>query len=178
MLSIIRIIDARSAMLPDDVFRDRLERTLVEIEAAVAKVRDFAAIDIAANPAYWRLEVVPVEAGACPFELIISADQTFSLKLANEAYEGLPIERLEFFPHLVHAVEQGHVERISKHSTLTDALVAVAMRVTLAPDWHWQRERRIVPQTTSEEWRTQPYLPYRRRAATRDVTRERTPADA
>ncbi len=151
-------------MLPDDVFRDRLEQTLVEIEAAVAKVRDFAAVDIAASPAYWRLVVVPVEEAACPFELMIRADQTFSLKLADETAENLPIERFEFFPHLVRAIEEGHVEKISKHSTLTDALVAVAMRVALTPGWDWLHERRITPATSEEEWRTQPYLPYRRRS--------------
>ena len=48
-------------MLPDDVFRDRLEQTLVEIEAWARKTRDCATIDVGASQQYWR------HAGSSPF---------------------------------------------------------------------------------------------------------------
>jgi hypothetical protein len=149
-------------MLPDDVFRDRLEQTLVEIEKSVAKMRDYAAVDVAASPRYWRVVVLPFFAAACPMDLMIKADQTFSLKLAGEAFEDRPVEHFELFPHLVRAIEAGHVEKISKHDAMTDALVAIEMRVALGPGWDWLGERRIAPVTSAEEWRTHRYLAYRR----------------
>ena len=178
MLSVIRIIDTRSAMLPDDVFRHRLEQTLVEIEASAARLRECAAVSVTAKPNYWRAIVMPNLAAACPFDLMICADQTFNLKLANEAYTRLPVDRFELFPHLVRAIEAGQVEKISKYSTMTDALVAVAMRVALAPGWDWIEERRLSPASTAEEWRTHRYLPYRRSPENTRVSGANILADA
>jgi len=150
-------------MLPDDVFRDRLEKTLIEIEAMVPNIRDCAAVDVTASAHYWRLVVQPYLAEACPFELLINSNQKFSLKLADETFENLPVERFELFPHLVRAIEAGHVEKISKLDTMTDVLVAVAMRVELKPGWDWLGERRITTLPSPAEWRTHRYLSYRRR---------------
>ncbi|MBS0251710.1 MAG: hypothetical protein JSR78_11680 [Proteobacteria bacterium] len=149
-------------MLPDDVFRDRLEKTLVEIEAAVARMRDYAAVDVTATPAYWRVVVLPVLPEACLFELLITSKQTFSLKLAEETFENLPVEHFELFPHLVHAIEAGRVEKISKFDAMTDELVAIEMRVMLGPGWDWRGERRIAKAPPEEIWRTHGYLAYRR----------------
>ena len=149
-------------MLPDDVYRDRLEQTLVEIEKCVAKMQNCAAIDLAVTPYYWRAAVLPVFPDACPFDLIIRADQKFSLKLDDEAFEDLPVEHFELFPHLVRAIEAGHVDRISKLDVTTDGLVAIEMRVELGPGWEWHRERRIASKPPAEEWRTHRYLAYRR----------------
>jgi hypothetical protein len=54
-------------MLPDDVFRDRLEQTLVEVEKSVTGMRDCAAVDVTASPRYWSVVVLPFLAPACPF---------------------------------------------------------------------------------------------------------------
>ncbi|MFA5955340.1 hypothetical protein [Hyphomicrobium sp.] len=149
-------------MLPDDVFRDRLEHTLQDVEAAVAKMVDFAAVDVSVSQRYWRVVVLPFFAAACPFDLMIRADQKYSLKLANETFEDRPVERFELFPRLVRAIEAGQVEKISKLDAMTDALVAIEMRVSLEPGWNWHGERRLAAATPSEEWRTHRYLPYRR----------------
>jgi len=149
-------------MLPDDVFRDRLEQTLVEVEKSIANMRNCAAVDVSASPRYWSVVVLPFLAAACPFELIIKADQKFSLKLAGEAFENRPVESFELFPHLVRAVEAGHVEKISKFDAMTETLVAIEMRVELERGWDWLGERRIRPTTPAEEWRTHRYLAYRR----------------
>lgn len=149
-------------MLPDDVFRDRLERTLVEVEAIVSKMRDCASVNVSATPRYWRVTVVPFFASACPFELMIKSDQKFNLKLASEVFENRPVDHFELFPHLIRAIDEGHVEKISKFDVTTGALVAVEMRVALGPGWEWSGERRIAPPTPSEEWRTHRYLAYRR----------------
>ncbi len=149
-------------MLPDDVFRDHLERTLVDIEAWAEKARECAAIDITASQKYWRMVVLPYVPLACPFELLIKSDQNFSLKLADETYENRPIERFDLFPALARAVEAGHAERIETFDATTDALVAIASRVELMPGWDWIGERRLVPPVQSEECRTHRFLSYRR----------------
>lgn len=151
-------------MLPDDVFRDRLEQTLVEIETHVANTREWAVVEVAASPRYWRMAVLPFFPGACPFELMIKADQKFSLKLAEHAFEDRRLESFDLFPNLIRAVEAGHVEKISKFNAMTEKLVAVAMRVDLSPDSHWSGEHRLLPPVPSEEWRTHRYLPYCRRS--------------
>jgi hypothetical protein len=150
------------SMLSTDVFRERLERTLIDIEQWAAAVGDCADVGIAASEHYWRMVVVPNVDLACPFELIIKSDQKFGLKLAAETYEGRPIERFELFPALVRAVEAGRVDRIEKYNAMTDALAGIAMRVELAPGWDWIGDRRIAPATAAEEWRTHRFLPYRR----------------
>lgn len=85
-------------MLPNDVFRDRLERTLIDLEAWAKATADCAEIGIAASERYWRMVVVPNADLACPFELMIKSDQKFGLKLAAETYDDRPIERLDLFP--------------------------------------------------------------------------------
>jgi hypothetical protein len=149
-------------MLPDDVFRARLEQTLVEVEIIVSKLRGCAAVDVSATPRYWRATVLPFFAAACPFELMIKSDQKFNLKLSNEAFEDRPLEHFELIPHLVRAINEGNVEKISKFDAMTDALVAIEMRVALGPGWEWFGERRLAPVAPSEEWRTHRYLAYRR----------------
>lgn len=149
-------------MLPDDVFRDRLEKTLIEIETHVAKTRDNAAVEIAASPNYWRLIMLPYCAAACPFELMIKASQKFSLKIAEETFEDLPIEGFDLFPKLVQAIEAGRVDRIEMLDSKTGFLARIAMRVELAPGWDWLGEHQVGPPADSEEWRTHRYLAYRR----------------
>ncbi|MBN9246743.1 MAG: hypothetical protein J0I81_04715 [Hyphomicrobium sp.] len=149
-------------MLSDDVFRDRLEATLVDIERWAATIRDCADVGIAASDRYWRIAVVPNEDLACAFELMIRSDQKFGLKLAAETYDDRPIERFDIFPALVRAIEAGRVDKIEMYNTMTNALVGIATRVELAPGWDWIGDRRVARATAAEEWRTRRFLPYRR----------------
>ncbi len=149
-------------MLSDDVFRDRLEQTLVDIETWAAGIRDCADVGIAASDRYWRIVVVPNEDLACSFELLVKADQTFDLRLAAETYEDRPIERMDLFPALVRAIEAGHVDKIEMYNVMTAALAGITMRVELQPGWDWIGQRRIAPSGSGEEWRTRRFLPYRR----------------
>jgi len=149
-------------MLSNDVFRDRLEQTLVDLESWAAGMADCAEVGIAASDRYWRMVVVPNVDLACPFELMIKSDQKFGLKLAAETYEDRPIERFDLFPALVRAIEAGHVDKIEIFNAMTDRLVGIAMRVGLKPGWDWIADRRIAPPTSAEEWRTRRFLPYRR----------------
>ena len=158
----------RSALiLPDDVFRARLAATISEMENWVAAHRDCADCDMSSTSSYWKLRVVPRMTGACPFEMMFRANQTFSMSLAREVYEDRPFDTFEFFPMLARAVAGGHVERIETRSALTGALEAIEMRVVLEDGWAWIGERRVGARQsrrveTAEERRVYRFLPYRR----------------
>jgi hypothetical protein len=154
-------------MLPDDVFRDRLERTLVDLEAWADGMRDCAEIDIAASPRYWRMSVAPHIAGGCPFELMINSDQTFDLRLASEVYENKPLDRFDFFVKLANAIAAGRVERNETRNALTGVLLAIGMRVEIQDGWDWTGVRRVTPVPlpaleADEERSTHRFLSYRR----------------
>jgi len=154
-------------MLSDDVFRDNLERTLIKLEKWADTLTDCAAIDIAAGRHYWRLSVAPFTPGACPFELLIKSDQTFSLRLDRETYEDNPVDTFEFFSQLVNAIRAGRVERIETLDSATRSLVAIETRVELSPGGEWIGHRQIAPRAqrssdVREERRTMRFLPFRR----------------
>jgi hypothetical protein len=155
------------SMLPDDVFRERLEQTLVDLETWAEETRGAADIAITASDRYWRMVVKPFFPGACPFELLIKASQTFDLGLDREAYENKPIQRFDLFLILVKAIVAGQVERIETRNALTGILTNVAMRVELAPGWDWigsrtVQKRFIRPLEADEEQSIHRFLSYNR----------------
>jgi hypothetical protein len=152
-------------MLPDDVYRDRLEKTLVELETWANGINDSADIAITASDRYWRMAVSPFLPGACPFELLIKAGQTFDIALAGEVYENKPVERFDLFPELVTAIAAGRVERIITRNTLTAIPIDVATRVELAPGLDWIAGRNVLKHfarqlEADEERQTRRFLPY------------------
>jgi hypothetical protein len=154
-------------MLPDDVFRERLEKTLVDLEAWAKTIRDCADAEVDASQRHWRMSVVPYIPGACPFELLIKADQTFSLNLAGEFYEDRPLDRFDFFIKLVDAIAAGRVDRVETYSAPTGMLLGIAMRVAIEDGWDWIGSREVtrhrMPLLESEiERRTRRYLSYLR----------------
>jgi hypothetical protein len=154
-------------MLPDDVFRERLEQTLIDLENWADEMRDCADIEISASGQYWRMSVRPHFPNTCPFELLIHRDQTFDLALAGERYEKKPIERFDLFLKLVKAISAGQVDRIETRNTLTGVLIAITMRVEIAEGWDWLGHRTVLKRSLdalkqSEERQTFRFLPYRR----------------
>lgn len=154
-------------MLSDDVYRDRLEKTLVELESWANETRASADIAIIASDKYWRMAVLPFLPSACPFELLIKADQTFDLVLNGEVYESREVERFDLFPKLAAAIAAGHVERIETRNSQTGILIDVATRVELASGWDWTGSRRVLqrfvrPLEVHEERETHRFLSYRR----------------
>ncbi len=147
-------------MIPDDVFRDRLEQTLVEIETHISNTRECAAVEVIASPHYWRMVVIPFFPATCSFELIIRADQKFSIRLADQTFEDRTVEDFSLFLKLLRAIESGRVEKILKFDAMTEKLVAIAMRLSLDSNHHWHGEHRLAPVPPNEEWRTHRYLPY------------------
>lgn len=154
-------------MLPDDVYRHRLEKTLIELEAWANDKRGSADIAITASDRYWRMAVTPFLPGACSFELLIKSDQTFDLALNGEVYENKPVERFDLFPKLVQAIASGHAERIETRNALTGILTNIASRVELAPGWDWIGSRDVLKKFAreleeSEERQTHRFLAYER----------------
>lgn len=156
-------------MHSDDVFRARLSETVAELDRWAATLTDVATIEMAETSTYWRMAVRPFMVGAAPFDLLIEADQKFSLNVAGEIYEKKPVDSFEFFPKLARAIAAGHVERIESRCAMTGALELVDTRITLDDGWAWIGERRCglrqVARAKAEAAavsRSHRFLPYRR----------------
>lgn len=154
-------------MLPDDVFRERLEQTLIGLEKWAKETRDCANIEIIASDRYWRMDVRPSFPGACPFELLINANQTFDLSLDGEVYESRRIENFGLFLKVAESVAAGRIERIETRNALTSILIAIAMRIELADGFDWIGSRTVLKRAChlleqDEVRRAFQYLPYRR----------------
>jgi hypothetical protein len=154
-------------MLPDDVFRVRLEETLIELESWAAAMRECADIEITASEQYWHMTVNPWLKRACPFELLIDSKQTFALALNAEAYDNAPIDQFDLFPKLARAIASGRVEKIETRNALTGILIAIAMRVEIAEGWDWIGHRIVLERSLDtlgqeEVCETSRYLPYQR----------------
>lgn len=153
--------------LPDDLFRARLAETIETMEAWAAATRDAAEITINVHTTFWKMSSLPFASGACPFEALFNADQTYGLVIGGERYEDRPFDRFEFFPMMARAIASGRVERVETMSALTANLEMVEMRIELEDGWVWIGERRVGHRPkrrieTPEERRGQRFLPYRR----------------
>ncbi len=58
-------------MLPDDVFRSRLQATIMALRYWAPSIADAARLEDTETSDYWKIIVTPAMASACPFELIL-----------------------------------------------------------------------------------------------------------
>lgn len=154
-------------MYSDDVYRNKLASVIDALDAWARNTRDAADIETDVTTSFWKMTVTPKTLGACPFELMLRADQRFNVRIGDEAYEEKPVDTFEFFPMLARAIERGHVERVAVSSALTGALDAIETRVTLEDGWAWIGERRVGQRgsrrvESAQEQRAHRFLPYRR----------------
>ena len=154
-------------MFSNDVYRANLASVIATLEAWARDHRDAAEIETAAVTSYWKMAVMPHTTGACPFEILLRADQRFDVNIAGEAYYDKPIDRFDFFPMLARAVFAGNVARVDISNALTSALESVETRVTLEDGWTWIGERRVGTRSarkieSAQESRAHRFLPYRR----------------
>ena len=157
----------QSALLPDDVFRSKLEVLAASLSQWAVVHEDCATIKILNVAGYWKMTSQPHTAGACPFELQFRADQCYDVAIGGELYEDLKIGNFALYLNLVEAVAHGNVTRILTTSALTGALQSLETRVAL-PDgtiWsgarsHVENSRRCPPDSELNEVRR--FLPYRR----------------
>lgn len=153
--------------LPTDVFRARLAETVEALEEWAAATRSAADISIREQATFWKLSAAPYARGACPFEVLFNAEQTYSLAIAGEVYEDRPFDRFEFFPMMARAMSAGRVERVETANALTATIEMIETRIELEDGWVWIGERRIGQRQrrtldTPEERRVKRFLPYSR----------------
>ena len=61
-------------MLPDDVFRARLQATITALQYWAPSIADAARLHESETGDYWKITVMPEVASACPFELTLHAE--------------------------------------------------------------------------------------------------------
>lgn len=154
-------------MLPDDVYREKLEATLLKLEAWADTVSDCATIDIKATREYWRLSTDPFAFAAAPLQLMIDRKQRFALSVGAESYDDNQIDQFDDFERLVEGIANGSSELVEVRSAVTDELLAIETCVHFDDGRIFSRSRKIAAPfenglQPSTERRRFPYLAYRR----------------
>ena len=155
-------------MLPDDVFRARLQSTITALRYWAPSVADAARLEETECGDYWRLNVQPNVDSACPFEIILHADQRYDVSIADENYEGRPVEAFEWIVPFANAIANGEVVQRRWISRLTGLERSVETVVLLGGGGVWSDGRGDIPQKRptldddGTELRERRFLPYRR----------------
>jgi len=130
-------------MLSDDVFRSRLQATLADLAQWVRSIGDVADAKLVEGPGFCRLTVAPTAAGACPFEMILRADQRLDISIGRETYEERAMPPLTSLLPLAHALAEGRVIQRHWRSAATGTLGAIETIVSPRSGDAW-RDHRLV----------------------------------
>lgn len=154
-------------MLSDDVYRAQLEATIAALRYWVPQIADVARIEETDAPEYWKLTVTPHVANACPFELMLRADQKHDLMIASEAFEDRDTKDLNLFLPLVEAIASGNVVQRLTSSQMTGVLQAIETLVLMPKARTWRETRTIdggmpLPEGDAGEIQIKHFLAYRR----------------
>ena len=151
-------------MLPDDVFRAKRDHTIAALQQWHRTIAQYAHVEEQDTTSFWRLAIMPVTPGACPFEVIIHQRQTCDLAIGPESYENRTSDELDRLPAMAEAIAAGRVLTRTKSSAMTGLVLAIETEIQLADEQVWKAERWIVmgarPNALVREDRW--YLPYRR----------------
>jgi hypothetical protein len=154
-------------MLPDDLFRSRLQTTITALKYWAPSIADAAHVEETETGNFWKIAVGPLMANACAFELILNFDQHYDIAIGEESYEGLPIESFDVFLPFVEAIADGRVVQRRWVSRLTGLERSVETLVMLAGGGIWREARGTsvaLPSLDDDgtELRERRFLPYRR----------------
>jgi hypothetical protein len=154
-------------MLPDDLFRSRLQTTITALKYWAPSIADAARVEETETGSFWKIGVTPFLAGACPFELILHFDQNYDVAVADEVYEGLPLESFDTLLPFVEAIADGRIVQRHWMSRLTGLERTVETLVMLAGGGIWREARGARSSQPSldddgSELRERCFLPYRR----------------
>ena len=154
-------------MLPDDVFRTRLQATITALRYWAPTIASAARVEETSSGDYWRLAIVPTTPSACPLELILHSDQSYDLALAGETYQGRPIDSFDWFLPLAEAVADGQVVQRQRVSRLTGLKHSTQTLVALANGDVWFDGRDTLQsappiEDDGTEIRERRFLPYQR----------------
>ena len=156
-------------MLPDDVFRSRLQTTITALRYWAPSIADAARMQESETGNFWKIIVTPMVASACPFELILHFDQRYDLAVGDETYERRPIESFDWFVPFAEAIAERQRRAAAldqppdgpgahrwKRSSSCRAATSGAKGAGCRPH-HADRST-----TTATELRERRFLPYRR----------------
>jgi hypothetical protein len=154
-------------MLPDDVFRARLQSTITALRYWAPSIADSARLAEAETGDYWRLAVMPKVASACAFNVTLYNDQNYDLTIGGEVYGGRPLQSFDWFVPFAEAVADGNVMQRRWISRLTGMERAVETLVMLSGGGIWREGRggtqyRPTLEDDGSELRERRFLPYRR----------------
>jgi len=154
-------------MLSDDIYRSRMQATVASLRYWAPSIKDVAVVEDAESADYWRMTVSPIIANACPFELMLRADQRHDWMIAGEPYEDRDIVSLELFLPLVEAITEGRVVKREWTRRATGVVHTVETLIALPGGRIWQdrRDNGHAPPTSNdaEVLRTdRHFVPYRR----------------
>ncbi len=154
-------------MLPDDLFRSRLQTTITALKYWAPSITDSARVKENETGNDWTITVTPFLANACSFELILRFDQLYDVAVADQVYEELPIESFDVFLPFVQAISDGNVVERHWLSRLTGLERAVETVVMLPNDGIWREVQGTVPsrptlEDDGTELRERRFLAYRR----------------
>lgn len=149
-------------MRPDDAFLARLQLTITTLRYWAPSIADAAEIEESETATHWRMRVSPKLPGACPFELILRADQIYDISVAGEDYSELPIASLDVFAPLVEAIVAGSVMQRRWASMATGLCRAVETIVILANGERWHGRPAAGADLEGAEFAEHCFLPYRR----------------
>ncbi len=152
----------------DDRYRAKLQAAIASLEYWIPSISDSASIAEVNDDAYWRVNVEPLAAGACPFELVIRSDGYHDMLIAGEGYEDQHTDDLDLFVPFAQAIANGNVTRRIYTSAATRMPIAVETIVRLANGAEWRRRRELVTGLDGETphasiARDHHFLPYKRR---------------
>ncbi len=154
-------------MLPDDVFRSRMQTTITALRYWAPSIADAARLQESETSEHWEIIVTPVVASACPFELTLHTDQCYDLAIGGETYERRPIETFDWFVPFAEAVAMGNVVQRRWISRLTGLERSVETVVSLPNGDVWREGTGVshsMPTLDDDgtELRERRFLPYRR----------------
>lgn len=152
-------------MRPDDIFLARLQLTITTLRYWTPSIADAAAIEESESASHWRMRISPRLPEACPFELILRADQFYDIAVAGEEYDARPITSLDLFSPLVEAIAAGAVFQRRWASAATGAPRAVETIILLGAGRAWRGAPASLssPETLEgAESADHYFLPYRR----------------
>lgn len=149
--------------LPDDLFRAELSGALQGMAQWCETYERYCLIERRETADHWWLKADPLLPGACPFELVITANQRFSINVDGELFEDKPISDMDFFVAAANAIASGLADRAVVEGAMTGRKLVVETRIALGDGWNWIGERRLVKQSREPVVRrVHVFLPYRR----------------
>lgn len=128
-------------MLPEDVFRSRLEATVASLSYWAPTIKNAARVVMRDEVSSWRMTVEPHLRAACALDLAVHASQTYDVTIAGETFKGLPVGSLDIFLPLAEAVAEGRVVQRRYETPATGALHTIETIVPLQGGREWRAER-------------------------------------